>query len=83
MKIKKETILRTILLFTALLNSVLIMTGKNPLPFSDDEIYVGLSAFFAVWATLEGWWKNNSFTADALKADEYLKELKEKGGQKF
>lgn len=38
--ISKDTIIRTIVTFIALLNSVLTMIGKNPLPFSDDDVYL-------------------------------------------
>ena len=76
LKAKKETILRTAVMLLALINSVLTMTGKNPIPYSEDEIYAGISAVLAVGTTLWSWWKNNSFTASALLADEYLKDLK-------
>lgn len=76
MKVKKETWIRTIITFIALVNSVLIMLNKNPLPYSEDEMYVGISGIFTVLTTLWSWWKNNSFTAPALLADEYFKDLK-------
>ena len=76
MKVSKETIARTVVLFVALLNTVLNACGKNPLPFSDDEVYTGVATVAAIWA----WWKNNSFTAAAVKADEVLKIEKAEGG---
>lgn len=76
MKTKKQTILRTIIMVLVLINSVLIMIGKNPLPYSEDELYTGVSGVLTVITTLWSWWKNNSFTTSALLADEYLKELK-------
>ena len=72
MKVSKETIVRTAVLFVALLNTVLNAFGKNPLPFSDDEVYTAVSTVVAVVASLAAWWKNNSFTKAALKADETL-----------
>lgn len=75
--VSKETIIRTIILVITLVNSILTMFGKNPIPFSEDEIYVGLSAIATVAATIWAWWKNNSFTKNAIAADEYLKGLKE------
>ena len=38
------TLVRTVMLVVALLNLVLTSFGKNPLPFSDEQIYTGLSA---------------------------------------
>lgn len=76
MNASRETIIRTIVLFVALLNQVLTMFGLNPLPFSDEDIYSGLTMIFTVAATLWAWWKNNSFTQNAIEADEFLKKLK-------
>lgn len=76
MNISKETLIRTILTFIALLNIILTMFGKNPLPWSEDEIYVGISAVASFLTTAWSWWKNNSFTKAAIKADEYLNEIK-------
>ena len=80
MKVSKETIVRTAVLFVALLNTVLNACGKNPLPFSDDEVYTGVSAVVATVAAIWAWWKNNSFTSAAVKADEVLKIEKAEGG---
>lgn len=76
-KVSAETVIRTIILTVTLANSVLTMMGKNPLPFSEAELYTGLSAAATIAATLWAWWKNNSFTQNAIAADEYLKALKE------
>ena len=74
--ISKETLVRTFVLVIALINSVLTMLGKNPLPFSENEIYQAISAICTVAASLWTWWKNNSFTDAAIKADEYMDALK-------
>ena len=73
MKVKNMTagtLVRTVTLVVALLNLVLTSFGKNPLPFSDEQIYTGLSALVTVAAALAAWWKNNSFTCCARQADE-------------
>ena len=75
-KVSKETLLRTVILAITLINSVLIMLGKNPLPFSENEIYQAISAVCTVAASLWAWWKNNSFTNAAIRADEYMNALK-------
>ena len=76
-KISKETIIRTSVLILTLANTLLSAFGKNPLPFSENDIYQAVSAVCTVAATIWAWWKNNSFTSAAIKADEYMKELKE------
>lgn len=75
-KVSVETIIRTVVLAFTLINSVLTMLGKNPLPFAEDELYSMLSAVAAIAATVWAWWKNNSFTTEAIKADEYMRGLK-------
>lgn len=75
-KVKKETLIRTIITALSMLNMILTMTGKNPLPFSEDELYIGLSAIAGFISTVWSWWKNNSFTPAAIEADKYLEELR-------
>ena len=74
--VKAETIIRTVVLIIALINQILIATGNNVLPISDDQIAELLSTIFTIGASLWAWWKNNSFTKKAIAADEYLAELR-------
>lgn len=78
-KVSVETIIRTIVLAVTLINQVLTMLGKNPLPFAEDELYTLLTTAATVAATLWAWWKNNSFTSEAISADEYLARIKKTG----
>ena len=77
MKVSTGTISRTVVLVIALVNQILTMFGWNPLPFSDDEVYVGITTVFTVAAALVNWWKNNSFSRAAIIADDYMKNLQE------
>ncbi len=79
-KIPTETIIRAIVLLVTLVNTILTIFGKNPLPFAEDELYAWLTAAATVAATLWAWWKNNSFTPEAIQADKYLAELKADNG---
>lgn len=79
--ITAETIARTIICTIALINSVLVMMGKPVLNIGDETIEQGLSIAFTLFTTLWGFWKNNSFTQEAIEADEFLDELR-KGGLK-
>ena len=76
MRIKTNTVVRTVCLALALINNLLTMTGANPLPFSDEEIYSGVSALVTVAASLWAWWENNSFTKAAIAADEEYERIK-------
>lgn len=71
------TIARTIVLLLALANQVLAMSGKQVLNISDDDIYQVVSIVFTIGASAVAWWKNNSFSQTALKADKVMAELKE------
>lgn len=76
MNISKETIARTVVLAIALLNQILTTLGKNPLPFSDDTIYEVVTLLVTAASAIWAYWKNNSLTQNAIKADHYLAELK-------
>lgn len=77
-KIETGTIIRTVLLGIALLNQILIVAGKSPLPFTQEETAQGISMIVTAVASLWAWWKNNSFTQKAIEADEKLHEREEK-----
>ncbi len=77
MKCNKDTMVRTVFLVISLLNQLLTVMGKNPLPFSDQSVYQGISAVITAAASLWAWWKNNSFTREALAADRYLDLLRQ------
>lgn len=78
---KKETWIRSAVLLLALVNQLLTAFGKNPLPFSDEAVYEGISAVVTVASSLWAWWKNNSFTAPAVEADRYLEALRKGEGR--
>ena len=70
--ITKGTLIRTILLVLALINQILAVFGKSPIPIDDDTVTNLISTVWTVIASLIAWWKNNSFTDKAIKADKML-----------
>ena len=72
--ITKGTLIRTILLVFALINQVLAVFGKSPIPIDDDTVTNLISTAWTVIASLIAWWKNNSFTDKAIKADKVLRK---------
>ena len=74
---KASTLARTIVLFLALINQVLVMLGYKVIPIEDETINNLITLIFTVVTALVSWWKNNSFTKNALAADEILKQLRE------
>lgn len=76
--IKKETIIRTIVLIIAIINNILTLLGKNPFPYTADEIENAVAIIFTVLATLWAWWKNNSFTLPARLGDQEMERQRVK-----
>lgn len=70
------TIARTIILALALLNQILVISGKSPLPIEDGQIEILVSTAWTVIASLVTYWKNNSWTKEAKLADKYMNDLK-------
>ena len=80
MTISAGTIARTICLCFALVNQILTATGHSVINVSNDDINTLISTGFTVVSAVVAWWKNNSFTQSALKADEVMKEEKANAG---
>lgn len=76
--IAKDTIIRTVIAFVVIINTVLTLFDKNPLPYSTEEIEVAVAAVLDVVTTIWVWWKNNSFTVAARIGDETMKYQKRK-----
>lgn len=76
--IKKETVIRTIIALVVIINTVLTLLDKNPIPYSTEEIEAGVTAVLDVITTIWVWWKNNSFTVAARIADETLEYQRRK-----
>ena len=74
----QQAIIRLVVLLILLVNQFLIVFGWNPLPFSEEEIYQGVSAVVTFVVTIYTWWKNNSITKEAREGDRVMKQLKER-----
>lgn len=79
LKVRSDTIIRTAVLIVALINQILTGTGHSPLPINDDQLTELLSLTLTTVASLWAWWKNNSFTSAAIRADEQMRMEKEHG----
>lgn len=75
---KIDTLIRTIVLAIALLNQILAATGKSILPIEDETVNQLITAAFTIVTSLAAWWKNNSFSPEAIEADVYLETLRKK-----
>ncbi len=77
----KGTVIRTVLLFMALINQALILIGKPILPISEEQVtslaetlYLAFSMIFTIVTTLVAWFKNNYVTDKGKQQKEILKE---------
>lgn len=77
MKQRTEAIARLVVALVPVANIILIQVGKSPLPFTQDEVNVGVSAVVSVLGICWAWWKNNNMTKAAQSLQETLDELKE------
>lgn len=73
---KQSAIVRLVALVILMLNQALITLGYNPLPFSDEQIYEGVSIVAVAVATIYAWWKNNNVTPEALAGQGEIERLK-------
>ena len=76
MTVTKRTVISTIVNIIAIINMIMTMAGKPILNIDGTQVDVFVSVIFTVCAWVYGFWKNNSFTLPALKADKYLAELR-------
>ena len=74
--ISAGTVARTLVLILAIINQILSACGKSPLPIESETLEQLVTAGFTTVAALIAWWKNNSFTPEAIRADELMKEMK-------
>ncbi|WP_226570353.1 phage holin [Bacillus stratosphericus] len=77
----KGTVIRTVLLFIALINQGLIMFGKPVLPIDEDQVtsladtlYLAGSMIFTLVTTLVAWFKNNYVTDKGKLQKEVLRQ---------
>lgn len=73
--ISLATIVRTLCLAFALFNQVLSACGHPMIPLDNAQMEQFLTSVITVIAALVSWWKNNSFTKEAIEADKVYDKL--------
>ena len=76
-KISAATLARTAALALALTNQVLSAVGKPKLPIESAQLEQLISSGRTVAAARASWWNNNSFTPEAIEADDFMTRLKQ------
>jgi len=74
MKIDKGTLIRTLVLFIALLNQILVSCGLYKIPGTAEQQTEVLSTLFTLVTSVIAWFKNNYVTAKGKKQKEVLKQ---------
>lgn len=74
-KFSAATAARTACLLLALTNQVLSALGKPLLPIDSEQLEQLVTAGITTVSAIVAWWYNNSYTTNAIKADQYLKDL--------
>lgn len=75
-KITTATIARTAVLALALTNQILSATGHAVLPIESAQLEQLVTTGITIGASLVSWWNNNSFTREAIEADDFMQKLK-------
>ena len=70
--VDKSTWIRTAVLIFALINQAFVIFGVSEKTVDIDSVTCYASYIFTALSSLWAWWKNNSFTKKAQKADEAL-----------
>lgn len=73
---KTAGIVRLVVLIVLLINQALVSFGYNPLPFSEEQIYEGISALALTASAIYTWYRNNNITKEAEEAQEVLERKK-------
>lgn len=75
--VKKSTIIRTIAVILVIVNLILERCGIDIINMTEYEIGMIVEVIIEIAVILVGFWKNNSFSPKAIKADEFLQKLRD------
>lgn len=73
---KRAGRVRLAVLVILLANQALVSFGYNPLPFSEEQIYGGVSALAVALSAIYTWYRNNNVTKAAEEAQVVLEREK-------
>lgn len=74
--ISPATVARTAALGLALTNQLLSATGHPVLPIESEQLEQLVTAGLTIAAAIPAWWKNNSFTQEAIEGDRVMNARK-------
>ncbi|WP_223700109.1 phage holin [Sutcliffiella deserti] len=65
--VSKGAWFRVVFLVLALINQVLVMMDRSPIPVSSDQLELLYTLTWTIIASLVAWWKDNDWTKKARK----------------
>lgn len=74
-EISSGTITRTIFLIISLINGAAGIFGFTKLDIDENTIYTVVTGVTTIISAVIAFWKNNSFTKEAIEADRYKENL--------
>lgn len=63
-------------------NFCVTVLGWEPLPYSSEEVNIGVATTLQVLATLWAWWKNNNVTKESRKREAVANQVIPRKGKK-
>ena len=76
MKVSKSTIVRTIMMLLVIVNIILERMGYDIINVDENSILTLVELLIEIAIMIVGFWKNNSYSQNAIKADEFLQTLR-------
>ena len=73
--VSSGTIARTLFLFVSLINGACGIFGLTELNIDENTIYTVVTGLTTIVSAVIAFWKNNSFTKEAIEADKYRENL--------
>lgn len=75
--VTRDTIARAIVLAISMINGAAAIFGFTKLDIDENTIYTVVTGVSVIVSAIMGFWKNNSFTAEAQAGDNLKNALKE------
>lgn len=79
MKISKQTIVRTVLLVLVIINIILEKLGLDVISTDENFVLMCVETLVELAVIVTGFWYNNSYSENALKAQRFLENLRYDG----
>ncbi len=79
MKISKQTIVRAVLLVIVVINIILEKLGLDVIKTEENVVLMCVETVIELLVIVTGFWYNNSFSKNALKAQRFLEYLRNDG----